>query len=482
MIDAVTIYLFGLKYVVSFTAILIALNGLDDLIIDLLYWGRRVFRGSLVYTRYQRADAATLPDRQETWFAIMVPAWDEAAVIGHMLAEAINRIDYDRYVIFVGCYPNDPGTREAAEAINSLLPGSALPESRGSRIVCVDVGHDGPTTKADCLNAIYAAAQKWQTINQTSFSGYVLHDAEDVVHQLELRVFNFLIDRKDMIQLPVVPLRRGLGQFVGGHYLDEFAEAHSKDLVVREMLCRGLPSAGVGCAFSARAMRIAAQRTGVPFNQASVTEDYEFALRLQAEGCVAAFVRIPQSDGTSNAVATREYFPSRFRDAVRQKSRWLMGIALQGWQSLGWRGTLLQKYMLFRDRKALFISFLNILAYILVLHFLILIILPLIWADSPRFLSLVDRESLTWWLLIANAVFFANRLVHRVYFTFRLYGTRQSIMSIPRQIVGNVINFCAGLRALWLFAKALHQSTRIRWDKTDHAFPVRGRDGQLEDV
>ena len=77
----------------------------------------------------------------------------------------------------------------------------------------------------------------------------VLHDAEDVVHPLELKLFDRLIERA------------GLGPAAGGsadrsriragsrgHYADEFAEAHMKELVVREAVGAAIPLAGVGCA------------------------------------------------------------------------------------------------------------------------------------------------------------------------------------------------------------------------------------------
>ena len=32
------------------------------------------------------------------------------------------------------------------------------------------------------------------------------------------------------------------------------------------------------------------------------------------------------------------YFPDTFSAAVRQKSRWVAGIALQSWTEIGWRG------------------------------------------------------------------------------------------------------------------------------------------------
>ena len=62
----------------------------------------------------------------------------------------------------------------------------------------------------------------------------ILHDSEDVLHPMELRFYNHLLPRKDMIQLPVTSLDREWYELVAGVYMDEFAEWHAKDLVVRE--------------------------------------------------------------------------------------------------------------------------------------------------------------------------------------------------------------------------------------------------------
>jgi adsorption protein B len=74
------------------------------------------------------------------------------------------------------------------------------------------------------------------------------------------------------------------------------------------------------------------------------------------------------TDGNSNdmpdPVVVREYFPFRFRAAVKQKSRWVLGITLQGWRNLGWAGNPWMKYMLFRDRKSLVTSIVNVLGYV----------------------------------------------------------------------------------------------------------------------
>ena len=49
-------------------------------------------------------------------------------------------------------------------------------------------------------------------------------------------LFNYLVDRKDLIQLPVYPFERKWHDFTSAHYMDEFAELHGKDILVREAL------------------------------------------------------------------------------------------------------------------------------------------------------------------------------------------------------------------------------------------------------
>ena len=63
---------------------------------------------------------------------------------------------------------------------------------------------------------------------------------------------------------------------ISGHYIDEFAEAHAKELLVRQWLDAAVPAAGVGVAIDwAMLGRIADARDGAPFDAASLTEDYE---------------------------------------------------------------------------------------------------------------------------------------------------------------------------------------------------------------
>ncbi len=178
------------------------------------------------------------------------------------------------------------------------------------------------------------------------FAGFILHDAEDIVAPLELRLFNYLLPGKDMIQVPVYPLPARWYEFTAGHYVDEFAEQHGKEQVLREALIRQVPSAGVGTCFSRRAIiALLEESDGVAFDVRSLTEDYDIGIRLGRKGMKGIFARFhvrdpryagrrEQKAGVSSklgqVIAVREHFPRTLPDAVRQKARWITGIVFPG--------------------------------------------------------------------------------------------------------------------------------------------------------
>ena len=227
----------------------------NDLAVDIIYFARRMWRSVAVYSRFPRAFASEMASPGEPGFiAILVPAWDEAAVIASMLRATLKRIEHPNYRIFVAHYRNDPAT---AAAITSVIDG---------RIEPILVDADGPTTKADCLNYLHDALLAYELATGQSAKAVVLHDAEDLVHPLELTLFDRLIDRAGVIQLPVLPLIDRGSQWISGHYCDEFAEAHAKEMVVREAVGAAIPLAGVGCAIAREPLaRIAAMHDGRPF-------------------------------------------------------------------------------------------------------------------------------------------------------------------------------------------------------------------------
>jgi adsorption protein B len=287
------------REITLFAAMGILIGALDDVAIDLLWMTRTLWRRLTVYRRYARTTAATLPPPEQPGrIAIFVAAWQESDVIERMLRAALARIAHDDYRIYVGTYPNDPATIAAVQAVSD------------PRIRLVTGDRPGPTTKAECLNRIWAALQRDELSAGARCKAIVIHDAEDVVHPQELLLFDTLIERFDLIQLPVLPLVDRGSRWVSGHYVDEFAVSHGRQLAVREALGAGIPLAGVGCAIGRDALgRMARATGGRPFDETSLTEDYEMGLRLQAFGGRAAFVAMPAAPG-EGPVATRAYFPA----------------------------------------------------------------------------------------------------------------------------------------------------------------------------
>lgn len=426
----------------------LALSGLDDLVIDLLYAARRL-------AGPRHVPPAPPPAGAPGWLAVIVPAWDEADVIGAMLARLAATQRHPRFHVFVGVYPNDPATRAAVAAVG---------DPRISAVLCA---RPGPTTKADCLNQLWDAVLAHEAATGRRFKAVVLHDAEDVVHPLELALQDRWLSTHALVQLPVLPLADRGSRWVGGHYLDEFAENHAKDLVVREALGAALPSAGVACAIDRDLLaRIAALGEGAPFDAGCLTEDYELGLKVRALGGRGVLVRARDEHG--RLIATAEHFPATLAAAVRQKSRWLTGIALAGWDRLGWPGGLADRYMLLRDRKAILASLLVLLAYAA---------LPLVAADMlaralvPAIPPLAPPGSLLAALLAVNAALLAWRLAARALFTARAHGWREGLRAVPRAVVGNLVNALAALRALRRYWRARTGRAALVWEKTAHRFP-----------
>jgi adsorption protein B len=429
------------------------LFGINDLVVDLIYFTRRLWRSVTVYRRHRPAYASYWVFNEDPGFiAILVPAWDEAAVIASMLKSALSRLDYEDYRIFVGHYRNDPATAAAIASVSD------------PRIHPVQVEADGPTTKADCLNHLYDALIAYEIETERSAKAVVLHDAEDLVHRFELRIFDGLIDRAAVIQLPVLPLIDRHSRWVSGHYCDEFAEAHIKELVVREAVGAAIPLAGVGCAIARKPLaQLAAMQDGKPVAGSSMTEDYEVGLRLGALGLKTMFVRIPATPAERGVVATRGHFPATLGDAVRQKARWLGGIALSGWDRLGWSGGLGESWMRMRDRRGPLAALLLLAAYTAALLW------SQLWLAEALGAPVQARMDRTLTLLLTiNFWLLAWRVAMRACFTASAYGWGEGLRSIPRLVVGNVIAVLAAGRAV-----SLHLSGGAkRWDKTRHIFPA----------
>lgn len=475
-LDYVVLALIALKGLMLAVSVIFIVFGLDELFIDL---ASIVFnlKKKWAMRRYPRLSDTQLFEKEEQFIALMVPCWDESAVIRRMLENTIKVLNYTNYVIFVGTYPNDPATQREVSLLRETY-------AHVERIICPK---DGPTSKSDCLNWIFEGIKLYEKEKNMRFSIIIMDDSEDVLHPWAFKLYNYLVPRMDMVQLPVFPMEPPHWyDFTPGHYMDEFAECHSRDLIVRERLTGVVPSAGVATGFSRDILELAASRNhGQIFVIGSMTEDYEIGMRLHELGAKSVFVRnvpvlrLQNRDSESesvlrlrrNFIANRGYFPNTFSTAVRQKSRWIIGIALQGWARIGWKGSLAHKYMLFRDRKSLITNTVNMSANFLVPILFGLLLYPYVYPDAYRFPPIVEPGSTLDWMLRINLALFVWRICMRALYVNDVYGPVQALLSVPRLFWSNFINFFAAMRAMRLYYNYLVSGTPIVWDKTEHVFP-----------
>lgn len=447
------------KEMLLFASICFLIGALDEIAFDGLWMAHVLKRKYTVYSKYPKATVESLnrakPDEPPGMLAIFVPAWQEAPVIGAMIRRCLKQWDYPHFRIYIGCYPNDADTVRVAAAASADTDKVRL-------VIC---RQDGPTSKADCLNRLWQALCADEISESLQFKAVILQDAEDLVHPGALGLFDHLSDRASLVQLPVVPRRAKNSRWVAGHYGDEFAELHGKQMVLREALGVSLPSAGVGSAFSRVALGKLAAKTGSkPFDANSITEDYELGLHLTEGRARGIFARLKDRKG--ELVATQEFFPDNLEDAIRQKSRWITGIALSGWDRLGWKQCWRENWMRLRDRKACFAALVLAIGYVAVVLTGLL--------EAARLAGVYQPQPLSWLLkklLIGNACFLVWRLTLKAWFVFQLYGLAEALFSVPRAAVANWINILAARRAIIQYLHSLDGSP-LRWEKTTHFHPV----------
>jgi bacteriophage N4 adsorption protein B len=435
----------------------ILLSGLDDLFVIFV----SLLPGTSRFRWPRQEELARGPQRR---IAILVALWREDGVIERMLERNLAVIRYRNYDIFTGVYPNDPRTRAAVRRI----------ARRHSRVHIAVNSRPGPTSKGDCLNHAYRAMEDYEAARGFRYELVMLHDAEDLIHPESLRLINYYSRHYQMVQAPVLPLPTGLDELTHGAYCDEFAESQLKDIPVRRRLGGFLPSCGVGTAFDRDALdRIGAQRNGLVFDPASLTEDYEAGLRLHAMGCRQIY--LPLRMDPDGPVATREFFPRNFRAAARQRSRWVAGIALQGWERHGWRQGWRQAYWLWRDRKGLVGNILSPLANLVFLYG-IGGYLAAAWNGYPWPLAVAVPHAMALLCRTTFAVSLAQ-IAFRMSASARVYGWRFAALAPLRTLWANQVNCVATLAALSQYIDARRTRRALAWRKTEHVYPHEAMPG-----
>ena len=433
--------------VLGLLASCLLISGVDDLVplaICLSHWFR------------PKRHRAPLPSpAAERKIAIFVPCWKESEVIGNMVRHNLASIRYRNYDFFLGVYPNDPATLAAVEELSHTYRNVHV-------AVCP---HPGPTSKADCLNAIYARMCGLEQELGIHFNTVVLHDAEDLIHPDALAIVNRERCRYAMVQVPVLPLPTPIGEFTHGIYCDEFAEFQTIDMPARFFSRSFIPSNGVGTGFARHILQRLAYERGEIFNPVSLTEDYEIGVYIHKIGHHQLFA--PLERGERGITATREYFPRRWKSAIRQRTRWVTGIALQGWERDGWHGSWMTKYWFWRDRKGLLANPLSLITNVLCFAGL-----------ADWFLSAMQHRP---WLFqvnnpilielyLATTILQIFRSALRMACVARIFGLAFAIALPMRIVYGNFINSAASCNALLHFAKAKLRREPLVWLKTEHAY------------
>ena len=435
-------------------ALAILISGLDDLALDavcLWGWARGRLGGLLRPIRPTKS----APEKR---IAIFVPLWHEHSVIGGMVEHNVAAVNYDQYHFFIGAYPNDEPTLDAVRDLEVRFPHVHL-------AVCP---HDGPTSKADCLNWIYQRMLLFEEHDGERFDIVITHDAEDLIHPEALAQVNTYAGEFDMVQIPVLPLPTPWRDLVHGIYCDEFSEWQMKDMPARRLMGSFVPSNGVGTGFTREALeKLAVAEHNLIFEPVCLTEDYENGLRLHQLGCRQMFV--PLARWGSSIVATREFFPRTAHSAVRQRTRWITGIALQCWERHGWRGSLPEVYWFWRDRKGLLGHPLSLVSNLVFAYgavtWMVARLAGAAWG--------LAKYSLHPALLAGTLALLVIQTGVRMACVGRLYGAVFALGVPLRTICANWINSVATFRAVAGYLRARIRREPLVWVKTEHAYPSR---------
>ncbi|MBX3039644.1 MAG: phage adsorption protein NrfB [Bdellovibrionaceae bacterium] len=437
-------------------AILVVYAGLlmaaDDLWIDVYFFTTRLSPRRL--TKEDKKRLRLLPQKR---IGIMIANWHEEDVLEQMISGNVASVDYLNYTFFLGVYPNDDKTLAIARQL----------EARYREVKVIVNSRPGPTTKGQMLNEVARGILAYESEQNLKYDLFLMHDSEDVLHPLSLSLINDAAETHDFVQIPIFSFDVKPSKLVGGTYLDEFSESHTKDLLVREHMGAAIPSAGVGTALSRNfVLSNMSRQNSDLLREDTLTEDYDLGLNAKANGFKSTFACAYDVDpeGRWDFIATREFFPDRLSTAVRQKTRWTLGIVFQGRKNLGWSGDWVDKYFLFRDRRGPINAFLIVLNALVFISFLAS---SLFTREMPEFLS----SALFVVPATLNFVNMIYRAFRRAKAVRRVNGWTHALLVPLRWPVGNFVNTLAVAKAVQSHLRTLRTGLAPKWDKTAHVMP-----------
>lgn len=387
--------------------------------------------------------------------AILIANWKEEDVLEQMVQGNIAQLEYERYSIFLGVYPNDLATWEIARKLEKIPNVSVIVNQL-----------QGPTSKGQLLNEMVRQIIASEQESKMHYDAFLLQDSEDLIHPKSLALLNRELLSADFVQIPIFSLKTPLKQFTAGTYADEFAESHTKTLITREQMGAAVPSAGVGTAITRKlALALQDQLGGSFLNERTLTEDYQLGILAKRLGFKTKFsCYFFKHKNKREFIATREFFPDQIKNSVRQKTRWTAGISFQGAEHLGWDGNLVDRYFFWRDRKGPINSLLILSSMALG----IAIINLSIFKQMPEILSMRSMQIAMW----INFAHMMVRLFERMRATALVYGLVFSLLVPLRWPLANVINCFAAWGAYRGYRKSRKSGQQMAWVKTQHRMPA----------
>jgi bacteriophage N4 adsorption protein B len=335
---------FDFSFFLSLCAVIIAVFTLDDLFIDIYALFKKI--------KLTEINHADLEAPIEKTIAIMIANWHEENILEQMITGNNKTIEYSRHHFFLGVYPNDLPTYSVAKKL----------EEKFKNVTCVVNQEPGPTSKGQMMNQIVDQIFKFETTSGINFDLFVIHDSEDIIHPFAMKLFNKSSMAYDYMQIPIFSLNRDIWQLTAGTYMDEFAEMHAKELLIRNAMGAAIPSAGVGTCMS-RELMLAIQNynKGYFLRPDSLTEDYILGWQSHLNHFRCGFIcqSIVGDKDKKNIIATHEYFPQKFTQSIKQKTRWTIGIAFQAKKIIGWTSRSVDNYFLFRS-ACLYLAYLHL--------------------------------------------------------------------------------------------------------------------------
>lgn len=239
-----------------------------------------------------------------------------------------------------------------------------------------------------------------------------------------------------------------------------------------------MPYTGTGTGFSRKVIDfLSEEHDSHVFNESSMTEDYSMSKKIREAGLKSVFVNVVLGDDDSPwwkplckrpmFVSNWSYFPMDWTRSVRQKSRWIIGISLQEWEQSGWEGSWLMKENFVKDRKVFVAASASFLGYFILLYFVIYAMGQAGWLPF-RLLSILKPGTALANLVKFCTFFMVLRITQRITWVSLTYGLGAGLLSVPRLMVGNVLNGLATFRALKVFSDSRSGKAAVRWDNTQH--------------